>query len=189
MLRLWLGIGVVLPVLAAAAGSGPIELRYLGEVGELVIEAPREGLDWSASEPSTEGDLLFPDGVQLAHLRYRGEAVFNLTISFDVGQPTTAAKRAAFLDLAQEKMEQETMYLWNEGDRLWILQAFISPSERILAAQSFVGPYALACLFWMESGGDEAAQERLVRHYLRALKIDWRKEDLAAEEAGAHGHE
>lgn len=173
-----LGAGrFLLIVLLGSSGMGAaeaIDVRYQSDAGELVLALPTVGENWQKAPPSTEGDLLFPDGVQLAFLRRLGEdSPISLTVSFDIGNPTPATKQAAFLDLAEEKARLHFMDRWREGDRIWIVQEFLSPTERVLAVQTFVGPYALACLFWLDSEDDAADQDRWARQYVRAMGIRW----------------
>lgn len=165
-------IGIAL-LLAAIGRANPAAMAYATPAGTLRIELPGEHAGWVAQQPNNAGDLLFPDGVTLVALRESGEAGVMVTISLDHNHPVAAPERAAFGALAQERAADGRMEVWQVGERQWILQEFRSPSERVLAAQTFVGPYALAYLFWFGAEASIEHQEACARAVLSRWGPGW----------------
>jgi len=141
--------------------------------GAVQIPVPPTSAGWETRDRIEDGDLLFADGVRLLTLAETGGEGTILTVSLDQNRPMSAEERAAFIALARDRAEAGRMELWTIDDRLWIVQEFRSPSERVVAAQMFVGPYTLAYLFWFDPGESEASQDALARELLTRWAPRW----------------
>ena len=137
--------------------------------GTLAIPLPTEDDGWHCTFPEKVGDLLFPDGVTLASMRQTKERGTMVTLSLDERHPTPAAEQAAFLALAKDREKAGRMAIWELNERTWIVQEFRSPSERVLAVQTFLGPYALGYLFWFAADG--APEEQAIQ--AQAILTRW----------------
>ncbi|MFP4282333.1 MAG: hypothetical protein ACLFR7_04365 [Opitutales bacterium] len=171
-----------LALLGADRLGGAIILRQVLPEGvlELPLPGPEEG--WEKAAPESPGDLLFAEGVTLAWLRQEGMDGVMVTVSLDEGAPLSPAAQAEFLALARRRAAEGRMELWDLAEHLWIVQEFRSPSERVLATQTFAGPYTLAYVFWLPPQGEEALQESHVREFLTRWAPRWSPAGLIEED-------
>lgn len=154
------------------SGTGAPFIHELTD-GVLKLELPTEEEGWDRNFPHSGGDLLFADGLTLVAMREAGEHGTTVTISLDEKHPIPVAEQEAFIALALDRNREGQMDVWVIADRTWIAQEFRSPSERVIATQSFMGPYALAYLFWFQADGDIEEQGKEARTILERWGPTW----------------
>jgi hypothetical protein len=173
MRGLWYGALLVLVGISLGHARAPGGLVCRLPEGVLTLPAPGPEEDWIRRPPSDSGDLLFPDGVMLLSMRQRRPGGAMVTVSLDQNRPITVAEQAAFRALAGDRAEAGSMRLWELPGWCWIVQEFSSPSERILTAQEFAGPYGIAYIFWLAPTDTPEEQDRLAREILTRWAPVW----------------
>lgn len=124
-------------------------------------------------------DVFFPDGQLLARLENADNAT--ITISFDGTRVLGGAEQAALYSVAAEEAVEKPSQIgiWSLNGRRWIVQAFVTPSERVLTAQTFVDGHPLALVFWLPPTGEDPLADSRARSILRDLRIAWTSADPA----------
>jgi hypothetical protein len=129
-----------------------------------------------------KGDVFFPEGELLG--RFETDDGAMLTVSFDASRAYPAAEQEAFFAVATDRMQGGSgrHAVFPRSERDWVVQVFVSPSEHIVSAQTFVADHPLALVFWLDRSEADPLRDPLVEAVLSGVHLEWRATDkLEAE--------
>ncbi len=160
---------------AIASADSNLGFEHSSAAGRLTVSiCPSMALEVLATPQAP--DILYPEGTQLARLAHSSGAI--ITLSFDHSRTFTEAQQKAFYEVVGEAAEKGSPRHQVETlkGRVWTLQAFHSPQESIITAQTFIESHALGVIFWLPTADfSTSITDDLVLSVLDAVHIQWEK--------------